>query len=146
MDQTLTIIATLILYKIFLVCIGWSTRKKNITIEDYFVGGKKLGPVITSISYAASNSSAWTLLGVSGIAFSQGVSTIWLVIGVVGGMFLSWHKVAPSILEITRQKNLITVPQLIVSDLKMNKRKTVLFASSFIIIFSFSFYIASQFQ
>ena len=146
MDQTLTIIATLILYKIFLVYIGWSTRKKNITIEDYFVGGKKLGPVITSISYAASNSSAWTLLGVSGIAFSQGVSTIWLVIGVVGGMFLSWHKVAPSILEITRQKNLITVPQLIVSDLKMNKRKTVLFASSFIIIFSFSFYIASQFQ
>lgn len=146
MDQTLTIIATLILYKIFLVYIGWSTRKKNITIEDYFVGGKKLGPVITSISYAASNSSAWTLLGVSGIAFSQGVSTIWLVIGVVGGMFLSWHKVAPSILEITRQKNLITVPQLIVSDLDMNKRKTVLVASSFIIIFSFSFYIASQFQ
>ncbi len=146
MDQTLTIIATLILYKIFLVYIGWSTRKKNITIEDYFVGGKKLGPVITSISYAASNSSAWTLLGVSGIAFSQGVSTIWLVIGVVGGMFLSWHKVAPSILEITRQKNLITVPQLIVSDLDMNKRKTVLVASSFIIIFSFSFYIASQFK
>ena len=146
MDQTLTIIATLILYKIFLIYIGWSTRKKNITIEDYFVGGKKLGPVITSISYAASNSSAWTLLGVSGIAFSQGVSTIWLVIGVVGGMFLSWHKVAPSILEITRQKNLITVPQLIVSDLEMNKRKTVLVASSFIIIFSFSFYIASQFQ
>ena len=146
MDQTLTIIATLILYKIFLIYIGWSTRKKNITIEDYFVGGKKLGPVITSISYAASNSSAWTLLGVSGIAFSQGVSTIWLVIGVVGGMFLSWHKVAPSILEITRQKNLITVPQLIVSDLEMNKRKTVLVTSSFIIIFSFSFYIASQFQ
>ena len=146
MDQTLTIIATLILYKIFLVYIGWSTRKKNITIEDYFVGGKKLGPVITSISYAASNSSAWTLLGVSGIAFSQGVSTIWLVIGVVGGMFLSWHKVAPSILEITRQKNLITVPQLIVSDLEINKRKTVLVTSSFIIIFSFSFYIASQFQ
>ena len=146
MEQTLTIISTLILYKIFLVYLGWSTRKKNITIEDYFVGGKKLGPVITSISYAASNSSAWTLLGVSGIAFSQGVSTIWLVIGVVGGMFLSWHKVAPSILEITRQKNLITVPQLIVSDLEMNKRKTVLVTSSFIIIFSFSFYIASQFQ
>ena len=129
-----------------MVYIGWSTRKKNITIEDYFVGGKKLGPVITSISYAASNSSAWTLLGVSGIAFSQGVSTIWLVIGVVGGMFLSWHKVAPSILEITRQKNLITVPQFIVSGLKMNERNTVLVASSFIIIFSFSFYIASQFQ
>ena len=91
MEQTTIIISTLVFYKFFLVFIGWSTRKKNITIEDYFVGGKKLGPVITSISYAASNSSAWTLLGVSGIAYSQGVSTIWLVIGVVSGMFMSWH-------------------------------------------------------
>ena len=146
MEQTTIIISTLVFYKFFLVFIGWSTRKKNITIEDYFVGGKKLGPVITSISYAASNSSAWTLLGVSGIAYSQGVSTIWLVIGVVSGMFMSWHKVAPSIFEITRSKNLITIPQLVASGIDENKRATILIISSFIIIFSFSFYIASQFQ
>ena len=89
----------------FLIIVGWSTRKKNITIEDYFIGGRRLGPIITSISYSASNSSAWTLLGVSGIAFSQGISTLWLVVGVIGGMFISWLKVAPSIYEITKKLN-----------------------------------------
>ena len=107
MEKSSIIIATLILYNFFLILVGWSTRKKNKTIEDYFVGGKRLGPVITSISYSASNSSAWTLLGVSGIAFSEGISTLWLVIGVVGGMFTSWLKVAPSIYDITKKKNFL---------------------------------------
>ena len=73
MDKSSIIIITLIVYKLFLIFVGWFSRKKNKTIEDYFVGGKRLGPIITSISYSASNSSAWTLLGVSGIAFSRGV-------------------------------------------------------------------------
>ena len=146
MDKSSIIIATLILYNFFLILVGWSTRKKNKTIEDYFVGGKRLGPVITSISYSASNSSAWTLLGVSGIAFSEGISTLWLVIGVVGGMFISWLKVAPSIYDITKKKNFITIPQLISDGYKETERKNILTTASFIIIFSFTFYIASQFQ
>ena len=146
MEKSSIIIATLILYNFFLILVGWSTRKKNKTIEDYFVGGKRLGPVITSISYSASNSSAWTLLGVSGIAFSEGISTLWLVIGVVGGMFTSWLKVAPSIYDITKKKNFITIPQLISDGFKETERKNILTTASFIIIFSFTFYIASQFQ
>ena len=146
MDKSLIIISTLVFYKLFLILVGWSTRKKNITIEDYFVGGKRLGPIITSISYSASNSSAWTLLGVSGIAFSQGISTLWLVVGVIGGMFTSWLKVAPSIYEITKKKKLITIPQLIADGYHDSERRNILIASSFIIIFSFAFYIASQFQ
>lgn len=146
MDKSSIIIITLIVYKLFLIFIGWFSRKKNKTIEDYFVGGKRLGPIITSISYSASNSSAWTLLGVSGIAFSRGISTIWLVIGVIGGMFFSWLKIAPSIHEITKKQNLITIPQLIVDGYNSSDRKNILLASSFIIIFSFTFYIASQFQ
>jgi len=146
MDKSLIIISTLVFYKLFLILVGWSTRKKNITIEDYFVGGKRLGPIITSISYSASNSSAWTLLGVSGIAFSQGISTLWLVVGVIGGMFTSWLKVAPSIYEITKKKKLITIPQLIADGYHDSERRNILIASSFIIIFSFTFYIASQFQ
>ena len=146
MDKSSIIIITLIVYKLFLIFVGWFSRKKNKTIEDYFVGGKRLGPIITSISYSASNSSAWTLLGVSGIAFSRGISTIWLVIGVIGGMFFSWLKIAPSIHEITKKQNLITIPQLIVDGYNSSDRKNILLASSFIIIFSFTFYIASQFQ
>jgi sodium/proline symporter len=146
MDQTLIIGLTLVIYKLILLFIGWISRKKTINIEDYYLGGKKIGPLITAISYSASNSSAWTLLGVSGIAFSIGISTIWLVIGVISGMFFNWLKVAPSIFNLTRDKQIITVPQLLVRDYQEKEKKPILILCSIIIIFSFTFYIASQFQ
>tara|TARA_B110000116_G_scaffold25950_1_gene19876 strand:- start:779 stop:2170 length:1392 start_codon:yes stop_codon:yes gene_type:complete len=146
MDKTFIIAATLIIYKLVLITIGWTARKQTKSIVEYFLGGKKIGPLITAISYSASNSSAWTLLGVSGIAYKFGLSTLWLVLGVIIGMFFNWLVVAPKIFRMTRSKNLITIPQLLVNDFQEKEKKPILLLSSIIIIFSFTFYIASQFQ
>jgi len=146
MDKTFIIAATLIIYKLVLITIGWTARKQTKSIVEYFLGGKKIGPLITAISYSASNSSAWTLLGVSGIAYKIGLSTLWLVLGVILGMFFNWLVVAPKIFRMTRSKDLITIPQLLVNDFQEKEKKPILLLSSIIIIFSFTFYIASQFQ
>ena len=146
MDKTYIIAATLIIYKLVLVTIGWAARKRTKSISEFFLGDKKIGPLITAISYSASNSSAWTLLGVSGIAYKFGLSTLWLVLGVIIGMFFNWLIVAPKIFRMTRPKNIITIPQLLVNDFKEKEKKPILLLSSLIIIFSFTFYIASQFQ
>ena len=69
MDNTLIIGLTLVVYKSLLLFIGWFSRKQTTSVENYYLGGKQIGPLITAISYSASNSSAWTLLGVSGIAY-----------------------------------------------------------------------------
>jgi sodium/proline symporter len=146
MDNTLIIGLTLVVYKSLLLFIGWFLRKQTTSVENYYLGGKNIGPLITAISYSASNSSAWTLLGVSGIAYKFGLSTIWLVIGVIVGMFFNWLIVAPKIFRMTRSKDLITIPQLLVNDFQEKEKKPILLLSSIIIIFSFTFYIASQFQ
>ena len=146
MDKTYIIAATLIIYKLVLITIGWAARKRTKSISEFFLGDKKIGPLITAISYSASNSSAWTLLGVSGIAYKFGLSTLWLVLGVIIGMFFNWLIVAPKIFRMTRPKNIITIPQLLVNDFKEKEKKPILLLSSLIIIFSFTFYIASQFQ
>ena len=146
MDKTYIIAATLIIYKLVLVTIGWAARKRTKSISEFFLGDKKIGPLITAISYSASNSSAWTLLGVSGIAYKFGLSTLWLVLGVIIGMFFNWLIVAPKIFRMTRSKDIITIPQLLVNDFKEKEKKPILLLSSLIIIFSFTFYIASQFQ
>ena len=146
MDNTLIIGLTLVVYKSLLLFIGWFSRKQTTSVENYYLGGKKIGPLITAISYSASNSSAWTLLGVSGIAYKFGVSTIWLVIGVIVGMFFNWLIVAPTLFRMTRSKDLITIPQFLVNEYQEKEKKPILLLSSIIIIFSFAFYIASQFQ
>ena len=146
MDKAYIIGATLIVYKALLIVIGLMARKKTKSILEFFLGGKNIGPLITSISYSASNSSAWTLLGVSGIAYKFGLSTIWLVIGVIVGMFFNWLIVAPKLFRMTRSKDLITIPQFLVNEYQEKEKKPILLLSSIIIIFSFAFYIASQFQ
>ena len=146
MDKTFIIAATLIIYKLVLLTIGWTAKKRTNSIVEFFLGGKKIGPLITAISYSASNSSAWTLLGVSGIAYKFGLSTLWLVLGVIIGMFFNWLIVAPRIFRLTQSESLITIPQLLVNDFQEKEKKPILILSSIIIVFSFTFYIASQFQ
>ena len=124
MDKAYIIGATLIVYKSLLVVIGLMARKKTKSILDFFLGGKNIGPLITAISYSASNSSAWTLLGVSGIAYKFGLSTIWLVIGVIVGMFFNWLIVAPKLFRMTRSKDLITIPQFLVNEYQEKEKKT----------------------
>ena len=95
MDAPTVILITLIAYKLLLVGIGWWAQRRTHDADDFFLGGRSLGPVVAAISYSASSSSAWTLLGMSGAAFVMGVSALWLVAGSVTGMIVAWMVVAP---------------------------------------------------
>ena len=72
MEQSQVIAITLITYQVLLILIGlWASRKvKNNT--DFLLGGRQLGPWVAGLSYAASTSSAWVLLGFSGFVFVYG--------------------------------------------------------------------------
>lgn len=73
--ETATIVAiALIGYKLLLIGVGAWASRMNHTGEDFFLGGRQLGPWVAGISYSASASSAWTLLGLSGAAYTLGVS------------------------------------------------------------------------
>ena len=86
MSRTTIVIATLVVYKLLLLGIGWWAKSRNKNEEDFFLGGRGLGPVVAAISYSSSASSAWTLLGLSGLAFVLGLSAIWIVLGSIIGM------------------------------------------------------------
>jgi len=63
------ILTTLIVYKGLLIAIGvWASRRTG-TEADYLIGGRTLGPWVAGLSYAATSSSAWVLLGFSGFVF-----------------------------------------------------------------------------
>jgi sodium/proline symporter len=64
------ILITLISYQVLMLGIGWWASKRTSDSEDYYLGGRKLGPAVAALSASASSSSAWSLLGVSGAAFA----------------------------------------------------------------------------
>ena len=144
MDRETVVLVTLIAYKILLVAIGFWASKRTKSTEDFFIGGKTLGPWVAATSSSASASSAWSLLGVSGAAFTMGLPAIWLFPAVVLGYMFNWLWVAPRIRQLGNQSGAVTLTDLMAG--KDNFSKVIVYLCSFIIVFSFSFYIAAQFQ
>ena len=71
------LVVTLIVYKVVLLGIGAWASRRNRDGEDFYLAGRGLGPAVAAISAAASSSSVWTLLGVSGAAFTMGLGAAW---------------------------------------------------------------------
>ena len=146
MSRTTVVIATLVVYKMLLLGIGWWAKSRNRNEEDFFLGGRGLGPLVAAISYSSSASSAWTLLGVSGIAYVLGVSALWIAAGSFTGMLVAWFWIAPRLMTFSRKHNQITLTDLLAHDSSGSMRRAIVISASVIVIFSFTFYVAAQFQ
>ena len=68
MDRTTVVIVTFVIYKAILIAIRFWASRRTHSESEFFLGGRGLGPLVAAISYSSSASSAWTLLGMSGVA------------------------------------------------------------------------------
>ena len=66
MQDTVQIMLTMIAYMIAVIGIGLAfARRANKNSEEYFLGGRSLGPWVTAMSAEASDMSGWLLMGLS---------------------------------------------------------------------------------
>jgi len=69
-------------FLVLLVGIGaYSVRFSSRGIGHFFVGGRKINRLVVALSAVVSGRSAWLLLGVTGMAWSMGMSAVWAVVG-----------------------------------------------------------------
>lgn len=146
MSRTEAILATLITYKTVLILIGlWASRRtRNQT--DFFLGGRRLGPTVAAISASASSSSAWTLLGVSGAAYLWGLSALWLFPATLLGFVINWFWVAPRLNALSHSSLAVTLSEVVAGNRRDPLFPLVIRVASMMVVFSFVFYIAAQFQ
>lgn len=140
------IVITLIAYQVLMLGIGWWASKRNTDSADFYLGGRKLGGLVAALSASASSSSAWSLLGVSGAAFAWGLPAIWLIPATVMGFCINWFLIAPRLSEQSRASGAITLTEFIAGPPGDPARKTIMRLGAAVILFSFTFYIAAQFQ
>ena len=146
MERTDIVIAVLAIYQVVLLGIGFWASRRTADGEDFFLGGRQLGPVVAGVSYASSASSAWTLLGLSGAAYAAGVSAVWVALGSVSGMFVAWWWIAPRLMRFSREHDQLTLTDFLAHGAGGGARRAIVYLSSLVIIFSFVFYVAAQFQ
>ena len=134
-------------YLLVVIGIGlYYARRANESSDNYFIGGRKLGPWITAMSAEASDMSGWLLMGLPGVAYWLGLSdAFWTAIGLAAGTYINWLIVAKRLRRYSVVAgNAITIPEFISNRFKENKKIILTISSLFILVF-FTVYAASCF-
>ena len=106
------ILISIVFYLLFMVGVGlWYTRR-NTSADDFYLGGRKLGPYVTAMSAEASDMSSWLLMGLPGLAFFNGLADpFWTAAGLALGTYLNWLLVAKRLRCYSAELGAITVPE-----------------------------------
>ncbi len=146
MADTTAVFLTLVVYNALLIGVGIWASRRNASVEDFYLAGRGLGAWVAAISASASSSSAWTLLGVSGAAYAWGWPALWLFPATVGGFLLNWYWVAPRLKRLAANEGAVTLASVLAPASLGNARQAILRVAAAIVVFSFVFYVASQFE
>ncbi|MEM9383529.1 MAG: sodium/proline symporter [Pseudomonadota bacterium] len=145
-DERVIVLITLVTYQVLLIGIGWWASKRTHDSEDFFLGGRNLGGFVAAISASASSSSAWTLLGVSGAAYAWGLSALWLFPATLSGFLINWVLIAPRLRTLAGESGAVTLTDVMAATARGERSLAVARLASIIVLVSFGFYVAAQFQ
>ena len=139
------ILVAIILYLGGMIGIGFYYSGKAKNAEDFYLGGRKLGPLVTAMSAEASDMSAYLLMGIPGLALMTGLAeAAWTAIGLAVGTYLNWLFVAKRLRKYTEKIGAFTLPQFFSKRFDDKKHILSIVAAVIIIIF-FIPYTASGF-
>ena len=140
------ILAVIVLYLLFVLFVGIKFSKTNKTTEDYYLGGRKLSPLVTAMSAEASDMSSWLLLGIPGLAYASGLADpFWTSLGLAIGTYFNWLIVAQKLRRYSQINNSATIPAFFSNRFGDDKNILSLISAIVIIIF-FVPYTASGFS
>lgn len=139
------IMAAMVIYLLMMLAIGFIFSKNNGDSTDFYLGGRKMGPLVTAMSAEASDMSSWLLMGLPGLAYLAGIcEPFWTALGLGVGTYLNWLFVSKRLRRYSANINAFTVPQFFSKRFHDEKNSLSAIAAVIIIIF-FVPYTASGF-
>ena len=144
----LCIIIAIAVYLIAMVAVGvfYSGRGGGSNSGEFYLGGRKLGPIVTAMSAEASDMSSYLLMGLPGLAYIAGVAEVgWTIIGLAAGTYLNWLITAKRLRNYSAHMGAITIPDFFSRRFRDEKKVLSCIAAAIILIF-FIPYTASGFK
>lgn len=139
------ILITILAYLAMMVIIGVVFSRKNSNVSDFYLGGRKLGPIVTAMSAEASDMSSWLLMGLPGVAYlTGGAEAGWTAIGLAVGTYVNWLIVAKRLRIYSNRCKSITIPDFFAN--RYRDKKAIMGVSALIILIFFVPYTASGFS
>lgn len=146
--MTISQISMLVVMTVYLfgmIGVGIKLSDETETVNDFYLGGRKLGPFVTAMSAEASDMSSWLLMGLPGVAYLSGIADAgWTAVGLAFGTYLNWLIVAKRLRMYTAASKSFTVPVFFSHRYGDKKNILTLISAVWIIVF-FVPYTASGF-
>ena len=95
-----------------MVGVGIASRKKTGSVNEFFLGGRDVGPWLSAFAYGTTYFSAVLFVGYAGkIGFGFGLSSLWIAVGnALVGSLLAWVVLAKRTRLMTSRLGAMTVP------------------------------------
>lgn len=136
-------LVTFLVYILGMSVIGLVAYRATNNFDDYILGGRSLGSVVTALSAGASDMSGWLLMGLPGAIYLSGISESWIAIGLTVGAYLNWKLVAGRLRVHTEaNNNALTLPDYFTSRFE-DTSKLLRVISAVVILVFFTIYCAS---
>ena len=140
MNASMPMLITFIIYILIMIIIGFIAYRSTKSIDDYILGGRRLGSVVTALSAGASDMSGWLLMGLPGAIFIFGLSKSWIAIGLIIGAYLNWRFVAGRLRVHTEvNNNALTIPDYLSARFE-DKKNILRIISAIVILIFFTIY------
>ncbi len=139
------ILLVFLAYLVVLAGIGIYYTRANRGLEDFVLGGRRLGPWVTAISAEASDMSGWLLVGLPAAAYAGGFSILWAVIGCAAGTLFNWVIIAPRLHRAATRAGALTIPDFLESRFSGRGGLCIRFVAAAIILVFYATYISAQF-
>ena len=146
-SSTIQILIAMTIYMAAVIVIGLVYAKRaNKSSENYFLGGRSLGPWVTAMSAEASDMSGWLLMGLPGVAYWCGLAdAAWTAIGLAIGTYFNWLIVSKRLRRYSiKANNSITLPEFFSNRFHEKKKVIMTLTAVFILVF-FTVYASSCF-
>ena len=138
----------MVVYLAGMLYIGYRSNKMGSgrSAHEFYLGGRRLGPLVTAMSAEASDMSSWLLMGLPGVAYFSGLAEpFWTALGLAVGTYLNWLFVSKRIRRYSLVTKSITIPDYFAHRYR-DEKNVLNFIAALVIIIFFVPYTASGFK
>ena len=132
-------------YLALMLGIGFFFSRRQESLGDYYLGGRRMNKWVVALSAQASDMSGWLLMGLPGALYVGGFSEAWIGFGLLVGTYLNWKIVARRLRHYSQAcGDSITIPDFISNRFRDKSGISRVVAALIILVF-FTFYTAAGF-
>jgi SSS family solute:Na+ symporter len=121
-------------YLAVLIVMGLWMSRRTRSAEDFYIGGRQVGPWVTAFSFVAAYFSSVVIVGGGAFGYRFGMSTLWVAaMNVLVGCTLAWIVLGRRVWQFTKRLDTMTIPGFI--GRRYNAREAEIISALIIFVF-----------